>query len=107
MKDKRRVMEIFSFYDRSGLERRLAAMAEKGWLLEKIGSILWTYRRTEPRKLTFCVCWFPKASAFDPEPSEEQQTFYDFCEHTGWTPMGKCRYFTMTDPTRFPSRLTL
>lgn len=85
MKDKKRVMEIFSFYDRSGLERRLAAMAEKGWLLEKIGSTLWTYRRTEPRKLTFCVCWFPKASAFDPEPSEEQQTFYDFCEHTGWT----------------------
>ena len=36
MRDKRRVMEIFSFYDRSGLERRLAAMAEKGWLLEKI-----------------------------------------------------------------------
>ena len=85
MEDKRRVMEIFSFYDRSGLERRLAAMAEKGWLLEKIGSTLWTYRRTEPRKPTFCVCWFPKASAFDPEPSEEQQTFYDFCEHTGWT----------------------
>ena len=84
MKDKKHVMEIFSFYDRSGLERRLAAMAEKGWLLEKIGSTLWTYRRTEPQKRTFCVCWFPRASAFDPEPSEEQQTFYDFCEYTGW-----------------------
>ena len=45
MKDKRRVMEIFSFYDRSGLERRLAAMAEKGWLLEKIGS------RSEERRV--------------------------------------------------------
>lgn len=85
MKDKKHVMEFFSFYDCSGLERRLTAMAEKGWLLEKVGSTLWTYRRTESRKLTFCVCWFPKASAFDPEPSEDQQTFYDFCEHTGWT----------------------
>lgn len=59
-------------------------MAEKGWMLEKIGSFLWTYRRIKPKKLTICVCWFPKASAFDPEPSEEQQTFYDFCKHTGW-----------------------
>lgn len=84
MRDKKRVWEIFSFYDRSGLERRLARMAEKGWLLEKIGTSLWTYRRIPPRKLTFCVYWFPTASAFDPEPSEEQRTFYDFCQHTGW-----------------------
>ncbi len=88
MKDKKRTLEVFSFYDRSGLEKRLTQMAEKGWLLENIGSFLWTYRRIEPKKLTFCVCWFPKASAFDPGPSEEQQTFYDFCEHTGWVLAG-------------------
>ena len=84
MKDKKRILEAFSFYDRSGLEKRLTQMAEKGWLLENIGSFFWTYRKIEPKKLTFCVCWYPKASAFDPGPSEEQQTFYDFCEHTGW-----------------------
>lgn len=84
MKDRKRRLEIFSLYNRSGLEKHLTEMAEKGWLLEKIGSFLWTYRKIEPKKLAICVCWFPKASAFDPEPSEEQQTFYDFCEHTGW-----------------------
>lgn len=84
MKEKKRAWEFFSFYDRSGLEKRLTRMAEKGWLLEKIGSFLWTYRRIEPKRLSFCVSWFPKASAFDPGPSEEQKTFYDFCEHTGW-----------------------
>lgn len=88
MKDKKRTLEIFSFYDRSGLEKRLTRMAEKGWLLESIGPSLWTYRRIEPKKLAFCVCWFPAASAFDPGPSEEQQTFYDFCEHTGWVLAG-------------------
>lgn len=88
MKDKKRILEAFSFYDRSGLEKRLTQMAEKGWLLENIGSFFWTYRRIEPKKLTFCVCWYPKASAFDPRPSEEQQTFYDFCEHTGWVLAG-------------------
>lgn len=85
MREIKRRMEVYSFYDRTGLERRLARMAEKGWLLEGIGQFFWTYRRTEPRTLTFSVCYFPKASQFDPEPSEEQQTFYDFCGHTGWT----------------------
>lgn len=85
MKDVKRRLETFSFYDRTGLERHLAEMAQKGWLLEKIGQFLWTYRRIEPKALTFSVCYFPKASQFDPEPSEEQQTFYDFCAHTGWT----------------------
>lgn len=84
MKDVKRRMELYSLYDRSGMEAHLAQMAEKGWLLEKIGTYLWTYRRTEPKKLTFSVCYFPKASQFDPEPSEEQETFYDFCRHTGW-----------------------
>lgn len=85
MKDVKRRLETFSFYDRTGLERHLAEMARKGWLLEKIGQFLWTYRRIEPKALTFSVCYFPKASQFDPEPSEEQQTFYDFCAHSGWT----------------------
>lgn len=83
MKDVKRRLETFSLYDRAGIERHLAKMAEQGWMLEKIG-LLWTYRRIEPQILTFSVCYFPEASVFDPEPSEGQQTFYDFCEHTGW-----------------------
>ena len=84
MKDIKRRVELYSLYDRSGMEEHLAKMAEKGWLLEKIGAYLWTYRRIEPKQLTFSVCYFPKASQFDPEPSEAQETFYDFCRHTGW-----------------------
>lgn len=83
--ETKRRLETFSFYDRTGLEKHLARMAEQGWLLEKIGQFFWTYRKAEPQALTFSVCYFPKASQFDPGPSEEQQTFYDFCEHTGWT----------------------
>ncbi len=84
MRETKRRLELYSFYDRTGLERHLERMAEKGWLLEKIGQFLWTYRRIEPKHLTFSVCYFPAASAFDPGPSEEQQTFYDFCAHAGW-----------------------
>ena len=84
MKERMRRFEFYSFFDQKGIERRLSRMAERGWLLEKFGSWSWVYRRIEPKKLTFCVTYYPGASVFDPEPSEGQSTFYDFCEHTGW-----------------------
>ena len=84
MKDTKRRLEWCSFYDHTGIEAHLERMAQQGWLLEKIG-FTWHYRRIEPKKLTFCVTYFPRASMFDPEPSQEQETFYDFCRHTGWT----------------------
>ena len=64
MSDKKRRLEAFSFYDHTGIEQHLERMAEKGWLVEKVG-YLWTYRRIEPQKLTFCVSYFPKASLFE------------------------------------------
>lgn len=84
MRDIKRRWEAFSFYDHTSIEAHLERMAEQGWLLEKVG-LLWAYRRIEPKKLTFSVCYFPKASQFDPGPSEEQETFYEFCRHSGWT----------------------
>ena len=84
MKDKKHRIEVFSFFDYTGIARHLTKMAEKGWLLEKITVFGWQYRRITPKKLTFAVCYYPKASDFDPEPTEEQKEFHDFCEHTGW-----------------------
>ena len=62
MKDKKRRIEAFSFFDYTGIARHLSKMAGKGWMLEKITNFGWTYRRITPKKLTFCVCDFPKAS---------------------------------------------
>lgn len=84
MKDTKRRFEIFSFYDYTGISLHLSKMAEKGWLIDKISNFGWTYRRTAPKKLEFFVSYYPKASEFDPEPTEEQKSFHDFCEHTGW-----------------------
>ncbi|MBQ8802013.1 MAG: DUF2812 domain-containing protein [Tyzzerella sp.] len=44
----------------------------------------WIYRRIEPKVIKFSVSYYPKASEYDPEPSEEQKMFHDFCAHTGW-----------------------
>ena len=84
MKDTKRRVEFFSFYDHTGIERHLERMAAKGWLLEKIGQFFWHYRRIEPKKLTFSVSFFPEATQYDPGPSYKQELFYDLCAHTGW-----------------------
>lgn len=84
MKTRKRRMEYISFYNHTGLEKHFAKMAKKGWLIESISNFYWTYRKIEPKDLHFCVTYYPRASDFDPEPSPEQQTFHDFCAHTGW-----------------------
>ena len=66
------------------MERHLAHMAEKGWMLERISSFGWHYRKIEPKNLHFTVSYYPKASAFEAETCEGQQIFQDFCQHAGW-----------------------
>lgn len=88
MKETKRQISLYSFYDHTGIERHLARMAEKGWLLCEIGQFFWRYRRIEPRQITFSVCYFPQATIYDPGPSEKQEEFYDLCAHAGWTLAG-------------------
>ena len=76
--------ESFSFYDRSGIVRRLEAMAAQGWMLEDITPVVWKYRRCPPRRLRFAVTYYPKATIYDPAPSQEQEFFYELCAHDGW-----------------------
>ena len=84
MKTKKRRLEYYSFYNHTGIEQHLKEMAQKGWMLESISNLYWIYRKIEPKDIHFCVTYYPRASDFDPEPSEDQQTFHDFCAHTGW-----------------------
>ena len=84
MKNTKRRIEPLSFFDHTGISNHLEKMAADGWMIEKITNTGWVYRRTKPKNIHFAVSYFPKASEFDPEPSEEQQMFHDFCAHTGW-----------------------
>ena len=84
MKELKRRLETFSFYDHSGIEKHLEDMAAKGWLLSEINRFTWIYRRTPPRKLHFAVTYYPKASEFDPEPQEGQMIYRDYSERSGW-----------------------
>jgi len=76
--------EIFSVYDGTGVARHLERMAAKGWMLQSIGRTFWKYEQIEPKQLHFSTTFLEKASSFDPEYSEERETFHAFCERSGW-----------------------
>ncbi len=84
MKEIKRCFVDFAFYDRSRIQKYLEKKSENGWLLEKIIGYIWMFKKVEPKNRVFSVVYFAKASEFDPEPSEEQLLYQDFCEHTGW-----------------------
>lgn len=84
MKATKRRFEQFLFYDYTGIENHLAKMAAKGWKLHKITRLYWEYHRTEPQKLTYTVTCFSEASEFNPYPTENQQTFHEYCKDVGW-----------------------
>ena len=84
MKDIKKKVEFFTFYDKTGIEKHLEQMAAEGWFLEKMSAFRWTYRRIEPKKIHFSVSYYATITDFEPEPTEEQQAFNEFCEHSGW-----------------------
>lgn len=84
MKETKRRICNFSFYDQETIQEELEAQAREGWMLERTGRFFWTYRRTEPRELRFAVTWFPGASEFDPGPTEGELTRLDYCRQDGW-----------------------
>ena len=84
MQTKRKQM-FLQLYDHTGFERKLEALALKGWKLEKCGGFLgWKFRKIEPAKLRYKVVYFPDASEFDPAPGDRQAEFMELCDQSGW-----------------------
>ena len=84
MSNVKRCFANFSPFDQKTIETKLEEMAAKGWMIQKLGNLFWTYERMEPQKLHFAVTYFPDASEFDPKPSEGQLTREEFCAQDGW-----------------------
>lgn len=78
------IIPSFAFYDRTGIRKYLEKQASKGWMLDKVSNFYWRFRKDAPQTLHFCVTYFPHADIYDPAPSEEEETFREFCAHGGW-----------------------
>ena len=105
MKHHKRDFIPFSFYDRTGMAAHLEKRAAEGWLLDKVTPFGWHYRRIEPAKLHFTVTYDHRLSEFAPGPTEEEQTYQDFCAHGGWhfaAAAGKMYFFYSAEEDPLP-----
>lgn len=95
MKETKKEISIFSYYDCTGIENHLKKMAEKGWMLEEITGRNWKYRRIEPRSMSFFVSYYPQKVSFD-DTSAERLKYIDENSVAGWkfvTHVGKMHIF--------------
>ena len=103
---KRKVQfNFYPFYDVSGMSRHLEHMARKGWFLEKISGARWYYRWDTPKPLHYGVSYYAKASIYDPEVTDGQKTFQEFCLHSGWklaAESAKLQVFYNQEPNPVP-----
>ena len=105
MKNTKRELPWFSFYDYTGIQRHLEKRARQGWRLIKAEKGGWLYRRMEPKALHYAVVYFPDASQFDPGPTEGQQTLRDYCLAAGWEPVtdwGTMQIYCNSEPSPVP-----
>src|SRR6056297_3310101 len=84
MKDKTKRIINFRFDRYEDVENKLEKLAEKGLFLEKCGPFLWTFRKGTPQKLKYTVTYFPEGSVFNPDITENQETYFDYAKAAGW-----------------------
>lgn len=84
MGKKKRQLVWYLPWDGTYVERHLEKMARKGWRLENVGNLFWTYRKAEPAALHYAITYFPDASVFDSAPTEDQESYADYCAAAGW-----------------------
>lgn len=95
----------FRFNQYNLIEEKLEKMAKKGLFLEKIGSTFWTFRKAEPKNLTYTVTYFSEASIFNPSTTENQNTFFDYAKESGWnfvTQFHQMQIFSNENETPIP-----
>lgn len=74
----------FRFDRYEDIEIKLGKLAAKGLFLEECGSFLWTFRKGIPKKLKYTVTYFSEGSVFNPDITDNQQTYFDYAAAAGW-----------------------
>ena len=78
-------MNALTVADMKSYEHRFAKMAERGWMLDKLGQYFHRYQSAEPCTKRFFVDLLPKIGAFDYQDNKEAQEYREDCEELGWT----------------------
>ncbi len=85
MKSKtKRILWGFFSLDYKAMGEYLEEMAEKGWMLEKLGRYIAKFRAIEPKKIKFYVDVFKNGGPLTPERTEESEEYRKLCLESGW-----------------------
>lgn len=84
MKDSIKRIINFRFDRYEETEIKLEKLAAKGLFLAECGSFLWTFRKGTPQKLKYTVTYFSEGSVFNPDITDNQQTYFDYAKAAGW-----------------------
>ena len=97
---------MYYFYEFQAIEKKLSEMAERGWMIEKMGLYFWTYRPIEPKKISFAAVYSPKLAEFAPDGAEELEQLKEYGAWSGWKHAarwnGKLQVFYNEDPDPIP-----
>jgi len=86
MKNKtKRVFWGFFALDYKVISIYLEEMAEKGWMLEKVGRMTAKFTAIEPRRLTFYVDVFKDEGPLTPANTKGSEEYRSLCQASGWT----------------------
>ena len=76
-----------SMYDQQGIEKKLAGMARKGWLIEEMqNAFFWNYRRIEPKEPHFAAVYSAMTFDVDAASAAAQKEKDELCARDGWIP---------------------
>ncbi len=96
---------LFQFNHYKDIELKLEKMAEKGLFLKKVGTLFWTFEKSEPKKVKYTVTYFSEASIFNPTDTDNQQTYYDYAKESGWNfvaQLNQMQIFSSEDESPIP-----
>ena len=78
MRNTKRELNPYSFYDTEGLARHFERMAAEGWAPDRVGLFI-RYRRIKPQKLRFAITYYP-----DDGDADGEDVFLEYCAQAGW-----------------------
>ena len=78
MRNTKRELNPYSFYDTEGLARHFERMAAEGWAPDRVGLFI-RYRRIKPQKLRFANTYYP-----DDGDADGEDVFLEYCAQAGW-----------------------
>jgi hypothetical protein len=74
----------FFSLDYKAMETYLEQMAEKGWMLEKVGRFTAKFRAIAPQRLRFYVDVFQDGGPLAAENHQDVEEYRQLCEESGW-----------------------